>query len=159
MEPGPLIFGTVLAAILAAIAVIDFRRLVIPDWLNAALAAAGLSYQAFGDPGAVASHLGAGFALLLGMWLVRDVHFRMTGRIGLGLGDVKMAAAAATWLNPLALPLFIFASAGSALVYLGGIRLLGNTKIARVPFGPFLSAGLFASWLAEIGAGSGPFAG
>lgn len=39
-----IVFGTALLAMLAAIAVIDFRTMAIPDWLNIGLAGSGLGY-------------------------------------------------------------------------------------------------------------------
>lgn len=148
---GMLFFGIALSAILAAIVWIDFRRLVIPDALNLALAATGLVYQASVSPDFFWVQAAVGAAVLILFWLIRRAHTAGTRRIGLGLGDVKMAGASAIWLSPWNLPLFVFAASFSALIFAVGRHLLRKdlTAATRQPFGPFLSAGLFLTWLGE----------
>ena len=144
-------FGLTLAAILGAIVWIDFRRMIIPDALNFALAAAGLAYQGLTTPDALWLHAAAGAGLFAVFWLVRRVHAAATGRIGLGLGDVKMAGASAIWIGPWNLPLFVFLSSFVALVFALGSQLRDGKSpaTARRPFGPFLAAGLLLTFVGE----------
>jgi leader peptidase (prepilin peptidase) / N-methyltransferase len=150
MDYAPL-FGIVLTVILAAIVWIDFQKLIIPDALNFALAATGIAYQSVVSPELLWVQLAAGIAVLAVFWLIRRIHTAATGRIGLGLGDVKMAGASAIWLSPWNLPAFVFAASISALVLTVGRHFLRKDLSAdtRQPFGPFLSAGLLLIWFCE----------
>ena len=70
---------------------------------------------------------------------------------GLGLGDVKMAGAAALWFSPWNLPLFLFVACASALGYIA-VRALAKGRLdraERVAFGPFLGVGLWVTFILE----------
>jgi prepilin peptidase CpaA len=73
---------------------IDYAQRRVPNWLNAALAAAGLAAQAvfFGWSGVGAGLLGllVGFGVLILPWLMH----------GMGAGDVKLMMAIGCWLGP-----------------------------------------------------------
>ena len=81
---------------------IDYSQRRVPNWLNAALLAAGITVQAcyFGTSGLSAAILGmlTGFGLLIVPWLMH----------GMGAGDVKLMAAIGAWMGPL-LTLYSFA--------------------------------------------------
>lgn len=146
-----LAFGTALLLVLASIARIDLESLTIPDGLNALLAALGLAWSWIDTGSFPFAAVLFGVAMLSAMWLVR-IGFRLARGIdGLGLGDVKMAGAAALWYSPWNAPAFLFFSAISALLFLAARRsVTGRLDTnARVPFGPFLGVGLFATWLLE----------
>jgi len=72
----------------------DYQQRRVPNWLNAALAAAGFTAQAwfFGWAGLGAGALGllVGFAVLIVPWLMH----------GMGAGDVKLMMAIGVWLGP-----------------------------------------------------------
>lgn len=144
-----------LLAILAGISIIDFRRLVIPDGLNLALAGIGFGFQMATHPAGVPAQILFAAAIFAIVWLVRQGHFVMTGRIGLGLGDVKMLAAAACWISPLLLPILLFIASASALLFIGGqvVTVGPPAARARVPFGPFIATGLGCAWALEQFAG------
>lgn len=155
-HPIPLVVATIaLAAVLAAISIIDFRRQLIPDRLNLALAGIGLGYQiAIGADGLPVWLLSAA-STFAAAWLIRRGHFLMTGRIGLGLGDVKMLGAAACWISPLLLPVLLFIASASALLFIGGQVIMAGQAAARarVAFGPFIAMGLGCCWALEQFAG------
>jgi prepilin signal peptidase PulO-like enzyme (type II secretory pathway) len=146
-----LLFGITLTIILGGIVWVDSRKMIIPDVLNGALAGTGLAYQVLASPGAIWFHVATGLAAAAVFWLIRRIHASSTGRVGLGLGDVKMAGASAIWLSPWNLPLFVFVASVSALIFAAGRHLLRKDLSAslRQPFGPFLSAGLLLTWLGE----------
>ncbi len=149
--PVVLVFGAVLLALVVAIAVIDIRRLIIPDGLNLGLAATGFGYQ-FWTLGRVPL-LALVFSLLLLslFWTIRR-WFEMTrGQSGLGLGDVKMAGASALWINPWNLALFMLLTCSAALLFVFFSFLRGGTidLKTKVPFGPFLGLGVFVTWMLE----------
>jgi prepilin signal peptidase PulO-like enzyme (type II secretory pathway) len=146
-----LTFGTALLLVLVAIARIDLKTLTIPDALNALLAVLGLAWSWQASGGFPVQSVLFAAAMLAAMWLVRFVFRLARGAQGLGLGDVKMAGASALWFSPWNAPAFLFFSAISALVFVAAGRSVTgrlDTK-ARVPFGPFLGVGLFATWLLE----------
>lgn len=79
---------------LLALAVIDRRHMILPDVLTLPLIPAGLAVAAFTPGGGIAHHLigvAAGAACL---GAVAWAYWRFRGREGLGLGDVKLFAAA-----------------------------------------------------------------
>ncbi|TRC70738.1 prepilin peptidase [Mesorhizobium sp. WSM4310] len=155
-HPSLVLAATVaLAAVLAAISITDFRRQIIPDGLNLALAGIGLSYQLAADAEGVPVQILFAAATFAAAWLLRRGHFLMTGRIGLGLGDVKMLAAASCWISPLLLPVLLFIASASALLFVGGQVVATGPAAARarVAFGPFIAIGLGASWALEQFAG------
>jgi len=155
-HPSLLLAATVaLAAILAAISVADFRRQIIPDGLNLALAAIGLGYQGAAGADGLPLHLLFAAATFAAAWLLRRGHFLITGRIGLGLGDAKMLAAAACWIDPLLLPVLLFIASTTALLFVGGHVVATGPAAARarIAFGPFIAIGLGSSWVLEQFAG------
>ncbi|AWB20469.1 prepilin peptidase [Methylobacterium currus] len=129
---------------------IDLRRRIIPDALNLALLLLGLAVAGWRDG---ASGIGLGLAqagLAYGLfWTLRALHARASGRIGLGLGDVKFIAAASAWTGLAGLPVLILAASLSALAIIGLLALAGRAigRETALPFGPFLAFGLHAALL------------
>src|SRR5262245_39760796 len=124
--------GAGLAVVMAAIAIIDAHRFLIPNELNAVAFALGLIHAAAQAPtrpiaGAPDAALRAtSIALLFYGLRVGYRHFR--GREGLGLGDVKLAAVAGVWLGWLAAPVAIEIAALAALTtYLVCRHALGQS--------------------------------
>lgn len=137
-----------LMGLLIAVAVIDWRQGIIPDWLNAAIAAAGLLRLAPGFMAvglAVVEALAVGGAVLALRWAYR----RWRGIQGLGLGDVKFVAAVTPWIGLLAMPTAILAASLSGLALVLALRLGGRglAATARIPFGPHLALGAGFAWL------------
>ncbi|MGX5805662.1 prepilin peptidase [Bradyrhizobium sp. Arg314] len=152
-EHGWLLLGSTLAlaTMLVAISVIDFRRMMIPDGLNVVLAAGGLGFQMVVQPDALPLQAGYAVTILAAFWAIRRGHFARTGRIGLGLGDVKMLGAAACWIDPLLFPLLLFVASAAALLFVGwqAVAIGPATVRSRVPFGPFIALGLACGWALE----------
>ena len=72
-----------------------------------------------------------------------------TGRVGLGLGDVRMAGAGALWLPPVLLPAMMFGASVTCLVYAGIRSLAGSGAGERMAFGPFIALAIMGLWLME----------
>ena len=143
-----------------AIAVVDARRFIIPDVLS--LPAIPVGLLASGrllEPAAAEivriDHVIGMLAGGLGLWLVRAVYFRVRGREGLGLGDVKLAAAAGAWIGWQSLSDVILLAAGMALSLVIALSLLRGNELsaaARIPFGCFLAPSIWLVWaLAALG--------
>ena len=168
------ILAAALVPVLAAIAVIDARRFLIPDGLNAAglvlglahaaLAPAALDRAALTLPDALAGMGGAavrGMALAAVFLALRAGFAAVRGREGLGLGDVKLAAVAGVWLEVETIPIAVEIAAVSALVAHGLALLLpgrarrrlpawgGRRPSARLPFGLFLAPAIWIGWLLD----------
>ncbi len=138
--------GAVLCAGLIVLSVIDWRTFRLPNMYTLPLLTAGLIYQLIaGDifPAALGAALGylVFVALELGYKKIR-------GRDGLGRGDAKLLAAGGAWCGAFALPFIVLIASASALaaLMLPSVRARGDR--GHLPFGPFLSFGIFITWLA-----------
>jgi leader peptidase (prepilin peptidase) / N-methyltransferase len=126
----------------------DFRRMIIPDLANLSLGFSGLSWQLLSGQPVLWQLMQVTFGGML-FWLVRYLYVLVRQRQGLGMGDVKFAAAACAWVGLLGLPWFVLFASMSALTFIlirqiRGQLLSANTRIA---FGPHLCVGLLATWL------------
>ena len=150
------VLGGALAALTIAIAVADRRHYIIPDPLSGAAFALGLIHAA-----AVSS-----YAPLEGVWtcLLRGVlaagallafrfgYFRLRGREGIGLGDVKLAGVAGVWLS---LSMIVVAVEVAALAALAAyaLRQMRRARALRatamLPFGLFFAPAIWLGWLFE----------
>ena len=131
---------------LLALAVIDFEQRQLPDALTLPLLWGGLMLSLVRINGGAlltdvrSSVIGAA-AGYLSLWSVYRAFRWITGREGMGYGDFKLLAALGAWLGWQSLPLIIFlASAVGAGVGIAGVLLLGRSRSAPIPFGPYLAA-------------------
>jgi leader peptidase (prepilin peptidase)/N-methyltransferase len=143
----------VLIGLLLAISLVDIRRRIIPDALNLSLGVAGLCTAWFARGDLPLASL-ANALLYFGIfWLVRQSFYRVTGRVGLGLGDVKLAGASGCWLGLTSLSAFVGIASASALLFILLHRIIRtDPPDERLPFAPFMSLALAASWLIETNA-------
>ena len=84
-----------------------------------------------------------------GLWLVRALYFRIRQRDGLGLGDVKLAAAGGAWIGWQSLSDAILLAAAMALsliIVLAVMRGKELSAAAKVPFGCFLAPSIWLVW-------------
>jgi leader peptidase (prepilin peptidase)/N-methyltransferase len=127
---------------LVVISFIDLQHQIIPDILSIPGIVAGIGLSFF--PGHVQwidSLIGAlgGGGLL---YLVAVVFKRVTGRDGMGGGDVKLLAMLGAWMGWRSLPFILLLSSLSGILIGGGALLMaGKGYRVRIPFGPFLSLG------------------
>lgn len=136
--------GLVFSWVLIALAFIDFNEQLLPDELTLGLLWGGLVANAFGlfvPPAEAILGAAAGYASL---WLVYQGMRRVTGREGMGYGDMKLLAAVGAWCGWMSLP-FVVSTASVAGLVVSGI-LLAKRKMKRddpIPFGPYLA---LAAW-------------
>lgn len=147
-----MIIAIVLLALLcvlsAALAWIDLRYGIIPDWLNLAIAGLGLAKAVMtGGPSSGLEAAGEGVAIGAIFWFLRRLYFALRNLQGLGLGDVKLLAAAGTWVGVAGLPILLLVAASTALASAGIMQLSGRqlTRQTSLPFGPFLAIGLLVA--------------
>lgn len=135
----------VLASSLIVLSMIDYRTMLIPTAVDAVILLVGILHLVLHLNEwlyYVAGFLFASLFLLLCAFLFRAV----TGKGGLGLGDVEMMACAGLcigWGHSL-LAIVI----GSVLgVIIQGVRMLITKDRGKFPFGPYLSLGVFIAML------------
>ncbi|VIO65079.1 Type 4 prepilin-like proteins leader peptide-processing enzyme [Bradyrhizobium ivorense] len=137
-------YGT-LCVLCAAVALIDLRHGIIPDWLNLAIAVLGLVNVVVTED-ASAAFTAMAMAGLVGLlfWLFQRLYFRLRHVEGLGLGDVKFLAAATIWVGLAGVPTLLLVAALAALGVAGALHLAGHEmqRQTSIPFGPFLALGL-----------------
>ncbi|SMF61300.1 A24 family peptidase [Allosphingosinicella indica] len=134
----------VLAAMLIVAVIGDVRERRIPNWLNGAIALAAIPFW-------IASGLGlAEIGIQIGAALVVFLLFAIAFRFGaMGGGDVKLLAALALWLPPLAMLelLVVMSLAGGALTIAMALRhrLARAEGKLKIPYGVAIAFGGF--WL------------
>jgi leader peptidase (prepilin peptidase)/N-methyltransferase len=126
----------------------DIRFGIIPDWLNAAIAALGLARGLATDGASEAVMAAAGgVAIGASLLLLRMLYVSWRGVQGLGLGDVKFLAAAGIWTGLSDFPVLLLIATLAALLLAGVLHLRGRAVTARtsLPFGPSLAFGLLVT--------------
>jgi leader peptidase (prepilin peptidase) / N-methyltransferase len=145
--------GAILAGLMLAIAVVDHRRMIIPDELNvlafiAGLIAAGVGAEA--TPAIAILHGLVRASLMFALFFGFRAGYRaLRGVEGMGLGDVKLAAVAGAWLDWAGLPAVVEIAALSALAVALCARIRGDgfDPKARLPFGTFFAPAIWICWL------------
>ena len=147
MAPASLLWSA-FACLLIAQFFIDFDTQLLPDDLNYLILWVGLIASAMGwtTTPLVSAVWGAVFGYL-SLWIVYQVHYRLTGKQGMGHGDFKLLAGLGAWFgSEYLIALILLSSVVGSLI--GGTLLvvgrLANRDIP-IPFGPFLAgAGMVA---------------
>ena len=166
----PTVAFTVFCGLLLALAICDAETMQLPDALTLPLLGLGILCRA-GDTLLGEMHHGAAYAwysaLMIGLratisaavaalalLLLRWIYALLRHRQGLGLGDVKLAAAIAAWLGARQMcVVFFLAIVTGALTALVVYALRGRKRAKAegplaVPFGTFLAmAGIYCSFL------------
>ncbi|GAA3997892.1 A24 family peptidase [Comamonas faecalis] len=133
----------IFAAILMALAWIDWDTTLLPDDLTLPLLWAGLIAAALQYSGTPLLDSVAGAAAgYLSLWSVYWAFKLATGKEGMGYGDFKLFAALGAWFGWQALvPIILIASVCGAMVGIG-MKLSRQLREGKyVPFGPFLALG------------------
>jgi leader peptidase (prepilin peptidase)/N-methyltransferase len=133
----------VFSASLIIISFIDLHHKIIPDVISLPGILLGLAFSVLKWNGVpwldslIGIIGGGGF-----LFVVAVVFERLTGKEGMGGGDVKLLAMIGGWMGWRTLPFIILISSLSGTL-IGGSSLLlsGRGYRTRIPFGPFLSLG------------------
>ena len=138
------IYLAAFAAALLAITFIDFDFRIIPDMISWPMMVIGL-LGASVIPGLEFKDAFWGGLLGGGLfWSMASAYLRVTGRDGLGFGDVKMLAMIGTFLGVSGVlgTIMISSVIGSAVGLTLMLKRGQNMKMA-LPYGPFLAVGAF----------------
>ena len=135
--------------LLLALAAIDWRCFLLPDFLTLPLLGSGLLLWAVADPASLPSHVigvAVGLAFILAL---RWAYWLLRRREGIGLGDAKLLAAAGAWVSWEGLPSVLVIASLTALASTLLRRKRGGSisLVDRVPFGAFLCLGTWLVWL------------
>ena len=135
---------TLLLGLCILIAAIDWRRRIIPNWCNAAVAVLGLVHAAAGGGEVLLWAALEGVITFALFWLVRRSYHAFRSVHGLGMGDVKFLGAAGLWTGLQGIAPLVLVACVTGLIYIGVERLRGRAVSTRhaIPFGPFLVLGL-----------------
>jgi len=139
LEPVFLIFLILIFSLLVAIFVIDLEQKIVPDELVFTGFGLTVFYLLLISPSTLFTSLAAGFGAALFLLLV---HLATRGR-GMGLGDVKFAVFAGTFLGWPMMPVWLFTAFLTGAV-VGTILVLAR-KVSfgkQIAFGPFLAISL-----------------
>jgi len=157
-------FGSALALLMLAIAVCDMRHFIVPDALSGTAFVLGLIFAGLFDDAplveAILTCLWRAAAAALPLLALMLFYEWWRGRPGLGLGDVKLAAVAGTWLDWFTIVAVIEVAAVAALSAFAVWRYVLRRPIAAttpLPFGLFLAPAIWAGWLAEAALARYPF--
>jgi leader peptidase (prepilin peptidase)/N-methyltransferase len=143
------IASTVLGTLMIAGADVDARTFLLPDPITWGAIACGVVAAPLLD--AVAPWISAGEAIVRAgciaalLALFRAGYAWIRRSEGLGLGDVKLAAAIGAWLPVAAVPLCFGLATSGALLLVMFARINGQsvTRTTRIPFGAFLCPALW----------------
>jgi len=130
------------AACLVTISFIDLHHKIIPDIISLPGIGLGLAVSFFFDNISWLDSLigiigGGGF-----LFLIAVVFEKLTGREGMGGGDIKLLAMIGAWMGWRALPFIILISSLTGTFIGGGSLLLARRGLrVKIPFGPFLALG------------------
>lgn len=148
--------GAVLGLLMALICLIDRRMFVVPDALSLSATAVGLIAAGLAGPeasfGRLAQHAMAAVLAACLFMAIRGFYRWWRGSEGLGLGDVKLAAAAGAWVGLDWLGLTLLLACGAALTAVM-LRALAGKPVARstaLPFGSFIAPAIALAWLGQL---------
>lgn len=159
--PSPLaaVFLALLVVPLCIVVRTDLSQRRIPDGANLGIALLGLGHVlALDPPGAFGRLVEAGLVVVL-LVALRALYRRLRGVTGLGLGDVKFLGAATLWTGIAGLAPLLAVASLAAIAAVGIARLAGRRvgRATRIPFGPFLVAGLVAVLALDVAIPAAPW--
>ena len=143
-----LLWSLILTSLLIPLAFIDLDTWLLPDSITLPGIVLGLICNLFHEfvplrdavIGAV-----SGYGVL---WLIYQIHHRLTGKQGMGYGDFKLLAMLGAWLGWQSLPIIMLLSSLSGIVIFLVLKIFISFDHRKpIPFGPFLA---IAGWLYMI---------
>lgn len=145
-DPGEIALGLIFVTMLFAVTLTDLERRVIPNKILAVGSLLGLVVVAIYDPGSIPERI-AGAAAAGGLLFAAALAYPR----GMGLGDVKLAAAMGIFLGRDVGPAIFVALVAGSLVGLAMIARHGAAaRKQAIPFGPFLAlGGVVGLWAGE----------
>ncbi len=135
--------------ILNALFAFDITAFVLPNFLTYPLLICGFLTALNSGADAAAESAAGVFAGAFCLLLLKYSYRLLARRDGLGMGDVKLFAAAGAWLGPAGLPQTLLIGSLLGLIYAAAhLRQPGKTMaLEKVPFGAGLCLALWITWV------------
>lgn len=133
---------------LITLALIDLKKMLLPDNLTLPLLWLGIIFNYFGTIADLRSSVIGAIVGYLSLWSVYWVFKWITKKDGFGYGDFKLLAALGAWGGWQVLPFTIFISSLLGAVF--GILLMAiqrSTESKPMPFGPWIAVAGFIAIL------------
>ena len=149
------IASTVLGSLMIVGADVDARTFMLPDLITFGALVCGIFAAPLLDttnPWTAVVHASARAGCVAGLLaMFRSGYGWMRKAEGLGLGDVKLAAAIGAWLTFEAIPLCFGLATSAALLTVMFARLSGRAvmRTTRIPLGAFLCPALWIVYFAD----------
>ena len=146
--PWPLaVASSLLGLLMIAGTDVDARLFLLPDVVTYGATVCGILAAPSLAPLDPWSGLGAACLRAIGTAMVlaglRLAYMKLRGREGLGLGDVKLAAAVGAWLPLGAIPYCFGLASAAALIWVAVTRRGESLDSMKLPFGAFLCPALW----------------
>jgi len=133
---------------LVALSFIDLDHQILPDNITLPLLWLGLLANTLGLFTTLEEAVLGAIGGYLSLWLVYQIHHRLTGREGMGYGDFKLLAVIGAWLGWKILPVVVLmASLAGSVIALSLILVGRHRREIPISFGPYLA---IASWMAMM---------
>ena len=143
-----LFWSLILTSLLISLAVIDLNTWLLPDSITLPGIVLGLICNFFNHFTTFKDAVIGAIAGYLILWIIYQIHHRITGREGMGYGDFKLLAMLGAWLGWYMLPMIMFASSLAGLVIFLILKVAYKFDHTQpIPFGPFLA---IAGWIVMI---------
>jgi leader peptidase (prepilin peptidase)/N-methyltransferase len=149
------LFAIPFAVLVLYLARTDLDRFELPDHGNLALFALGMGWI-----GVSSADIGDGLAQALARALVAATFFLIVRTIyrairkveGLGMGDVKLAAAGAVWLSWPQMPIALLIGAAAGVLIAAAHAARSRTFALQIalPLGAFLAPAIWLVWFAGL---------
>ncbi|CAI1688268.1 prepilin peptidase [Serratia quinivorans] len=148
------------AAILLALALIDWQQRLLPDRLTQPLLWAGLLVNQQGYFVSLTEAVTGACIGYLSLWLLNVAYRRRRKMDGIGQGDFKLLAALGAWTGWAALPMLVSGAAAAGLCATAIARLLRKPgRQDTLPFGLYLALSGWLVLLATADSGPSSFSG
>ncbi len=132
---------------LLVISMIDLRHLIIPDGFVIFIFILGLvrlgAIYAFTGTAGIKGHIIAIFIVSVPLLLIAII-----SKGGMGMGDVKLMAAAGFFLGARDILIaFVLGAIVGGVIAIGLVAFKGAKRVMKIPFGPFLAIGIFSAMI------------